>query len=648
MYITPNPSSFTQREIAAALQIWNRAAVSLLDIRHNLISPTEAVRGYRLPASTFLYTSGGKAEILLNDTPYNVERFGLFHGGKGTEVSIQPRCDWLEYYMVLYKTGEPAFHRREYAKMLEQTDPFRQQYGFAPDNPIFLWELLRRMFEAWRQPTPLDRFYEKSAFYQLVHEIYKEMESGKINVLQPDTVEMARRYMEEHFDKAIAIQDICDMLGISYSHFHRSFKKKIGTGPQEYLINVRIAEAKRLLKSGCALIPDIAEYCGFQDERNFRRSFVKNTGFNPNAYREELPSLTKDYALGNLMPFPYNWESQVSLDELKGKGATFMFKQMRSKAVVAALSLMLLMSACGRAPANSNGADSTPTSAVTSQVETEGAEPVEEGTRIISTENGDVEIPIRAKRIVALTFYGEVLALGLTPVGMPDHWAFSGSPIEDLVSTIPKVTGNEDILAMEPDLIITDGKDNYEDLSKIAPTVYFSPWTDRSAEERLTVLADLLGIDEKTGQHVIQTYDQKIATAKFTLSEAGIAAKSITILTGSPERAGLVFSVYKGAHALYNELGLARPKKIQELYDQGEAFADISMEVLQEYCGDYIMIIGDDNTFAGNAVFDSIPAVKAGHVFTAPEALVNFSDVISVSSQIDFFVEQLLSVSDQS
>jgi hypothetical protein len=44
------------------------------------------------------YTGGTGAEVSLNDTVYRVERFGLFHGGKGTELSITPMDDWVEYY----------------------------------------------------------------------------------------------------------------------------------------------------------------------------------------------------------------------------------------------------------------------------------------------------------------------------------------------------------------------------------------------------------------------------------------------------------------------------------------------------------------------------------------------------------------------
>lgn len=96
----------------------------------------------------------------------------------------------------------------------------------------------------------------------------------------------------------------------------------------------------------------------------------------------------RDSYIGNLLPFPYNELGQVSLDKLKGEGAENMIKLMKSKGIMAAaLALMLLLSACGTtAPVDNGETTSTPTSEVT--------EPVEEGTRTVSTVMGDVEVPV--------------------------------------------------------------------------------------------------------------------------------------------------------------------------------------------------------------------------------------------------------------
>ncbi|WP_099469777.1 AraC family transcriptional regulator [Konateibacter massiliensis] len=641
-----NSSIFTQKEIAAALQIWNRAAISLLDIRHNLISPNEPLQSYRLPASAFVYAGGG-AELSLNDTVYSVDRFGLFHGGKGTELSIHPTGNWLEYYMVLYKATEPSVHRRQYARLLEQVNPFQQHYGFAPENPLFFAEQLRRMFEKWSGPTPLNLFYGKTAFYQLVYEVYEELDRGKVSVFEPDIIVLAQKYLNTHYDEALSIQNMREVLGISNSHFHRLFTARTGQSPQEYLINLRLAATKKYLSDTNCTLREIATKCGFSDELSLMRMFRKHEHMTTTQYRDICTSQMGDAPIDNLLSFPYNWESLVSLDKLKGKGETFMFKQMRSKAVVAAaLSLMLLMSACGTTPVNTNSDTSAPTTSITAQTSTE------EETRIISTEKGDVEITGTPERIVANYYYGELLALGAMPVGI-GSWMPVGSTLENKLDDAQKIETweAETIMALEPDVIITSSEKDYEKLSKVAPVVYLNPSNNMTALERMLFLAEVLNTENgsQTATDLIQTYDEKAATAKKQLESTGVLDKTITIIVATDYDNIMIIGtgwVNYGANIIYNDLGMNMPEKLQQTLSAAGAtyMQNVSMEMLPEYCGDIVMHINyneDTDVFADDPVFQNIPAVKEGRYFQVANGYMFYSDILSSTEHLDYITKAL-------
>ena len=53
----------------------------------------------------------------------------------------------------------------------------------------------------------------------------------------------------------------------------------------DYLIQVRIDHAKRLLKDTTKNISEIAELCGYSDARHFSRLFAKRVGIKPQEYR---------------------------------------------------------------------------------------------------------------------------------------------------------------------------------------------------------------------------------------------------------------------------------------------------------------------------------------------------------------------------
>lgn len=635
---------FTKECVADSIRIWNSAAISLIDIRHNLISPKDAIFHYRLPASAFLYTSGVKAEVLLNDTSYAVERFGLFHGGRGTELSIHPQEGWLEYYMVLYKAGEPPFHKREFLRLMEHTNPFRQQYGFAPQNPLFFMEQLRKMYERWKGPTPLNLFYGKSAFYPLVYEVYEALQQDNVCVFEPDIITIAQRFLDKHFGEPVSIQDLCAMLGISYSSFYRNFKQKAGVTPQEYLIDARLTAARKWLQSSDASIREVAEHCGFPDEHNFYRQFTKSVGTSPNAYRQISQSRLKDNTIGNVVSFPYNWDDLVSQNELKEKGATSMLKQMGSKAVLAAaLSLVLMLSACSSAPANTSGTESSSSAAVSSQVIKT------EGTRILKTVKGDVEIPASPKRIVTdYGLLGNVIALGVTPIAIENYGAEDVSfkdQIEE-VSILEKWEP-EFIMAEEPDLILTVYEDSYEQLSKIAPTVYV-PVNDMTVLEKLTFLADALGKDPDEGKQVVDAFYAKVDAAKEKLRAAGFYDKTFSVIRIQGEnKIGVRWSNNLGGQILFGALGLPYSEgAVKEIKSGQDWGATLSFEALPEYMGDYILVTASDEFSYGlienSPIWKSLPAVQAGNILVFSEPYMYLNDIYSWSAQLDLITDALL------
>ncbi len=638
---------FSQESLTAAIQVWNRTVISLIDIRHNLISPEEPLLNYRLPAGAFLYTSGGTVEVVLNDTAYSVDRFGLFHGGKGTMLTLIPRAQWTEYYMILYKPGEPPTRKREYVRLLESVNPFSQLYGFIPDNPVFLSELLRKMYEKWKGPTPLNLFYGKSAFYQLICEIYEELDQGHIPILYPDIVAMAKRFIDSSYAKSISIQDMADAFNVSYSHLYRIFSRQTGKSPQEYLMTVRLNASKTWLENSELSMREIARGTGFSDEHHFNRMFARHIGISPGEYRKKMTMDRIDYTLGNLIPFPYNEKGRVSVDKLKEKGANFMFKQIRNKSVIAAALSLMLLSGCSTAPSNTSGA--VPAPSVAGQVtETDTVMPVEENTRTIHMDYGDVEIPADPQRVVVIFVQGDLLALGVTPVATSfnDDATFENQAKE--ITVIDAFSINEEeIMALDPDLILWNTKDEsvYQTLSKIAPTLamdYFS----MEYQERLRFFGEVLNRSEKA-EELIQSFEDKVKEAKQTLEDKGLSNKSVLCIQNRKEGVLSAFWLGRGAPLLYEQLEFKVPEKLQEAikdhYEDGAV--DLSFEVISEYNSDYILVNGTLDNFENSEVWKTLPAVKENHIIVAPSNMFWYNDILTMNAQIDLILDSILDTS---
>lgn len=82
-----------------------------------------------------------------------------------------------------------------------------------------------------------------------------------------------------------SIDDICSFYSFSSGHFRSLYKKCFQISFYQDYINARISKAKFLLCTTNLYIQEIAEKCGYHDNKYFLRQFSKTTGYTPNQYR---------------------------------------------------------------------------------------------------------------------------------------------------------------------------------------------------------------------------------------------------------------------------------------------------------------------------------------------------------------------------
>lgn len=324
-----------------------------------------------------------------------------------------------------------------------------------------------------------------------------------------------------------------------------------------------------------------------------------------------------------------------------------MLKQMRGKAVIAAaLSLMLLMSACAAAPTNSAVTDVPPTPAVTEQVEQpQATQPVEEGTRTISTVKGDVEVPMNPKRIVTYYMSGNVYAFDIEPVGIDS--AYEGAGFFDLVkeAQVVNFTNAEEVMTLEPDLILMHSDYFYNDMSKIAPTVIV-PY-EMPLEEQILFMGEILNQEQKA-EEIVSNYRNAIEQSKQALESAGLLSKTITVVEGGNTEMRVHGSTYVGGPSiLYNAFGFKAPDTVEEdILAPGKSGSGISMEALPKYIEDIVVQFvweGMDD-MSTNEIWNSLPAVKNGQLIEIPFSMAHYPDVLSQMKQIKYLSDSLLAL----
>lgn len=108
-------------------------------------------------------------------------------------------------------------------------------------------------------------------------------ESGE----DPKLVMNAKRYIQDHFNEKISLDEASQAVNASTRHFCKVFKSATGITFTDYLARVRVEKAKHLLMNPNLRISEIAFETGFESISQFNRSFKRITNQSPSQFREE-------------------------------------------------------------------------------------------------------------------------------------------------------------------------------------------------------------------------------------------------------------------------------------------------------------------------------------------------------------------------
>ena len=112
-------------------------------------------------------------------------------------------------------------------------------------------------------------------------------------------VRTCETFFTEHFRESDAIRKVTELAGIPERTLKRRFKAATGTTLIEYLQNLRVEEAKRLLEAGSLPVDEISVEVSYEDPSFFRRLFKRLTGLTPSQYRRMFQPITAASQPGN-------------------------------------------------------------------------------------------------------------------------------------------------------------------------------------------------------------------------------------------------------------------------------------------------------------------------------------------------------------
>ena len=139
-------------------------------------------------------------------------------------------------------------------------------------------------------------FYAVEELFRILYELSKfndarELSSSSFAKVKVETesrrVQKVKEFILAHYQDEIRLEQMSEMVSMAPTAFSRFFKLRTGKPLAEYIVDIRIGAAARMLVDTTEPVSTIGFQCGFNTLSNFNRLFRKRKGCSPTEFREK-------------------------------------------------------------------------------------------------------------------------------------------------------------------------------------------------------------------------------------------------------------------------------------------------------------------------------------------------------------------------
>ncbi len=165
--------------------------------------------------------------------------------------------------------GQPVFHPQQptrFSDLLQELYLLAASDDYVRDMQIYgkLVELLTLLMEESWHPG-----------------------SARVSRGKKQNLQEIKEYLDAHYAEKITLDDLAEQFYINKFYLTRVFKEQFGQPVTSYLVQLRITQAKRMLRFTDHSIESIAQECGLNDANYFSRLFKKVEGIPPGEFRRQ-------------------------------------------------------------------------------------------------------------------------------------------------------------------------------------------------------------------------------------------------------------------------------------------------------------------------------------------------------------------------
>lgn len=266
-------------------------------------------RGYEEEFATRFSNRSQHAFVYFFET--NCTKWYVFENGRRIDIANNtllylPKGITYTVYSVLPKgvafSEQGGMYVINFQLSTQETfDPFL----YVPKVPKLAFDLFKGAVRSIMMQQPGCTTKCAAALYSLIYQMKEEYYAGYFPSQKAALLQPAMAHIEKHLlEEGLQVSYLASLCGVSEVHFRSVFRSVHGMLPKEYIIHLRLNNARTLLLSTQHSVHKIANLCGYDDDAHFSRAFKRTYGVTPGEFRLRSPSQEEQKVNHSAWPKP--------------------------------------------------------------------------------------------------------------------------------------------------------------------------------------------------------------------------------------------------------------------------------------------------------------------------------------------------------
>ncbi len=270
-----------QYTVQQIIDYYANATITFTDLFKNKLEAGTIDQGRHTAPNTYglVIPFRGRANFSFKGSTYKMHPKMIVHAGAAMDIVIEPISSEPWEYAVVHYTI-PDEEKKEFPQANEH-------FAIPITENIKIIELVLLLEKHFTTPGNTSKLQAKVLFMQLIEEIILSAKK-QMNYNSTDRITEAVTYINNHYTDITSVSELANQFGIERRRFSYLFIQSTGMSPVQYITEIRLKIARKLLATTNDSVVRIAEHVGYPDSFYFSRLFKKHVGMCPSAYREQV------------------------------------------------------------------------------------------------------------------------------------------------------------------------------------------------------------------------------------------------------------------------------------------------------------------------------------------------------------------------